>query len=278
MKKKKRILIGITTLIVLGSIVFGAVYLKKQKAGHEAQQKQETLTKEENEALETAELAVEKAYETRDEKDVKKANAAISKLSVNQKKDKKKLTNKMEKLAGFLNQIAKVKAALAKTEKSKDPADVKTAQILIANMTDDFFEKDRKSAQKKLDAIKAKISKEKKKATADEESTEQETDNPVQDEQQELEEQAEQQYQEPQYQAPQYQVPQYQAPPRNPGQTQTPKPAPTPAPDPSDDGGASNNQGSEGNEPAPTPPPNIDQGEEAGNSPDADGTDAAETE
>lgn len=164
MKNKKVVLITILALVILGGISFSALHYQKIEAQRIAQEELEARIKKEKEILNEAEIAMELAYRTRKEDDIKTAETAISKLNNKQKKDKQSLSNKLSKLTELLKQLDDIEKELIKTEKSKSQADIDATQKLIDKMTDDYLKKNKEEIQKKLDKInadKAKSDKEK---------------------------------------------------------------------------------------------------------------------
>ncbi|MBC2135324.1 hypothetical protein HCA93_03245 [Listeria innocua] len=161
--KKKTMIIAVATILIVG-ISFGVIHHQKVEAERIAQEEQDAKLKEEKEALDITKKAIDEAYKTRNEKDIKTAEAAISKLNDNQKKDKVSLTDKLTELTKLLNQLNDVNKQLSKTEKSKSQADIDATQQLIDKLTDDYLKKDKDTAQKKLDEIKTQLSTEKEQA------------------------------------------------------------------------------------------------------------------
>ena len=164
MNKKIVVLIMVTTVIT-ALVICGGMYRDAQRnnqveADRVAQQKLDERIEKEKETLQTAEAAVNTAYETRSDKDIDTANEAIKKLTENQKAEKTKLTDKMTKLAGFLKQISAVDKAIKKAEESRTDADIKAAQDLIDKETDPYLKDDKKAAQKRLDDLKTQIANE----------------------------------------------------------------------------------------------------------------------
>ncbi|HDT9276032.1 TPA: hypothetical protein RF512_000608 [Listeria monocytogenes] len=161
--KKKTMIIAISTILIVG-ISFGVIHQQKVEAERIAQEEQDAKQKKDKDALDKAKTAVEEAYQTRKEENVKVAETAISNLSDNQKEDKKSLTDKLTKLIELLNQLDNVNEQLSKTEKSKSQADIDATQQLIDKLTDDYLKKDKDTAQKKLDEIKIQLATEKEQA------------------------------------------------------------------------------------------------------------------
>ena len=81
MKNKKVVLITILALVILGGISFSALHYQKIEAQRIAQEELEARIKKEKEILNEAEIAMELAYRTRKEDDIKTAETAISKLN-----------------------------------------------------------------------------------------------------------------------------------------------------------------------------------------------------
>lgn len=262
MKKKNIIICIIVVVIVLGgSVAYGVIHRNNEvKAEQLERQKLEEQIEKEKKALKSAELAVDTAYKTRSDEDIDKANEAIEKLNDNQKTDKTKFTDRMEKLNGFLKLISDVDEAIAKATESKSDADINAAQSLIDKETDEYLKNDKLSAQKRLDELKAQITKEKEKQkldaenkakaakaaqaqqTAQNEANQQaQTDEAAQQNQasnqQAYQEQPQQQYQEPANQSPAQ--PNYTQP--APAQPTPSQPTPsTPAPSAPAGGGGNN--------------------------------------
>ena len=161
--KKKTVIIAIATILVVG-ISFGVIHYQKVEAERIAQEEQDAKLEKEKEDLDKAKKSVDEAYKMRKEEDIKTAETAVSKLSNNQKEDKKSLTDKLTKLIELLSQLDEVNKQLSKTEKSQSQSDIDDSQKLIDKVTDDYLKKDKELAQKKLDEIKTKLSKENEQA------------------------------------------------------------------------------------------------------------------
>ncbi|MBO0421379.1 hypothetical protein [Enterococcus plantarum] len=169
---KKKIILTVLFLIVCGGGTTAYSIIQHNEKVHAqeiAQQKLEVQLKKEKDALKTAEIAVEIAYQSRETKDIELANQAIEKLSNNQSKDKETLTTKITKLNSFIKQIDELKTALTKAEKSKSDTDIKAVQKLLDSMTNDYLKEDKETAIKNLDNLKASIKEEKARLEAEKE-------------------------------------------------------------------------------------------------------------
>lgn len=162
MKPKRIIYSLILILLVTIGITFGVVHQNQVKAERIAQERR----KIEDRNLKVATAAIKTAYQTRADQEIKKAETALSKLSKHQKTDQTKLTTKLTQLKGFLKQLSDVNDSLAKATQSKSEQDIKATQALISQETDDYLKTDQTTAQNKLNALIAQISKEKAEADA----------------------------------------------------------------------------------------------------------------
>lgn len=175
--KKKYITIIVIVLVLIGAgATFGIIHDNNEvKAEQLEKQEHEEQIEIEKDNLKTAETAIDKAYETRSDKDIEAAKTAIDKLSDNQKEDKTKLNDKITKLNNFLKQIFDVETAITNATKSKSDADINSAQVLIDKETDEYLKNDKLSAQKRLDELKALITKEKERQRLEAETKEKAT-------------------------------------------------------------------------------------------------------
>jgi hypothetical protein len=151
-KKNKYIILGVA-ILVIGSSAGAYAYAahNEQVQAQEQKQKAEEAYKQ---LLKDIEDLVGKAYESRKNEDIDKANEQINKLN---KKDKKGYQEKISKLQGFIEQVNSTIKFIATAEKSKTQQDVDAAQKAIDGETDKYLANDKKTHQDRLDKVKAAI-------------------------------------------------------------------------------------------------------------------------
>lgn len=152
----------IFALLISASVAFGIIHQQQVKAERILQEKQETGKIE----LKMATSAVDTAYQTRSDKDIKNAETALSKLGVNNKTEQTKLTGKLTKLKGFLKQISDINTTLTKAIQSKSEQDIKETQTLIDKENNTYLKNDKVNLQNRLNALITLIAEEKADADA----------------------------------------------------------------------------------------------------------------
>ncbi|MFD1902276.1 hypothetical protein GQR36_23860 [Enterococcus termitis] len=147
---KKSIIIGVAAVLLVGGGTGGFILHNNQVQAQQLKEKEEKKAAY-DQLKKDVEAAIDKAYETRKEEDLKTAEEAIGKLK---EKDQEKPKERFAKLQSFLVRIKATDTAVTKAEKSKSDEDIKSAQALIDTETDDYLKEDKKGHQARLDKVK----------------------------------------------------------------------------------------------------------------------------
>ncbi|WPH48355.1 hypothetical protein SHT67_14345 (plasmid) [Enterococcus faecalis] len=162
---RKNQIIGVSVVAAL-AIGGGSVYAVNTQKKAQAE-KIELAQKQEKEAYkkltDQVNDSIQKAYDTRDTKDIESAETLIKQLK---EPDQKTPKEKMTKLHSFLDLIKKTDQLLVTAEKTKKDSDIQAAQNSINNEKDDYLKKDKTAHQQRLDKLKKSIADEKAKADA----------------------------------------------------------------------------------------------------------------
>jgi hypothetical protein len=140
-------------VLVIGSSV-GAYAYAAHNEQVQAQEQKQAAEEAYKQLLKDVEDLVGKAYESRKNEDIDKANEQIDKLN---KKDKKVYQEKITKLQGFIDQVNSTIKLIIAAEKSKNQTDVDKAQKAIDGETDQYLANDKKAHQERLNKVKAAI-------------------------------------------------------------------------------------------------------------------------
>ncbi|MDN4125437.1 hypothetical protein L2W01_13575 [Staphylococcus aureus] len=160
-KLGKKEIIGLSIAVVLlfgGGTAYAAHNKQVQVRKIEEQKLQE---KEDYKNL-TVDVnkSIQKAYDTRDAKDIKLAEEVIKKLK---ESDQTIPREKLVKLQTYLDLIKKTDQLIATAENSKKESDIQAAQNSINEEKDEYLKKDKEAHQKRLDKLKQAIKEQKDK-------------------------------------------------------------------------------------------------------------------
>ncbi|AYG01331.1 hypothetical protein [Lactococcus allomyrinae] len=158
--------------VALATIALLSVGMLSACGGSKVESKKDEtsqLEKKTNDLKEKARVAIQKAYTSRKDEDIKSAETAIKKLSA---KNQKIYQPEVDKLKSLLNQLKATDGLIAIAEKSKKEVDVTKAQNAINAEKDSYFEKDKKSQQARLDKVKQAVSTQKAKVEAEKKKAE----------------------------------------------------------------------------------------------------------
>ncbi|MBO0440526.1 hypothetical protein [Candidatus Enterococcus ikei] len=166
--KKTIIAASIIGVLAIGGGTGMVIHNNQVYAQQAAEKKKESKAAYEQ-LKKDAKSAIDKAFETRKDENITKAQEAIDKLK---EKDQKEFKLELAKLKAFLSQIKETTKLIDTAEKSKKDDDVKAAQTAIDGEKDDYLEKDKKAHQERLGKIKKSISDQKAKADQEKKAAE----------------------------------------------------------------------------------------------------------
>lgn len=170
-KFSKKQIIGVSTVAIIALAGGTGLFF------HNKQVQAEQIALEKKEKADYDELkldvnkAIQKAYDSRNEEDIKSAEKMIQKLKAKDQEYQKEI---LDKLKTFLAQVKKTDELLGKAEKTKANADIQTAQKSIDEEKDSYLSKDKKAHQTRLDKLKKSIADQKAKEKSEKEKKEKE--------------------------------------------------------------------------------------------------------
>lgn len=157
--KKEIIGLSIAAVLLFGGGTAYAAHNKQVQARKIEEQKLQEKEDYKNLTVDVNE-SIQKAYDTRDVKDIKLAEEVIKKLK---ESDQTKPREKLVKLQTYLDLIKKTDQLIAIAEKSKKDSDIQAAQNSINEEKDEYLKKDKEAHQKRLDKLKQAIKEQKDK-------------------------------------------------------------------------------------------------------------------
>lgn len=157
--KKEIIGLSIAAILLFGGGTAYAAHNKQVQARKIEEQKLQEKEDYKNLTVDVNE-SIQKAYDTRDAKDIKLAEEAIKKLK---ELDQTTPREKLVKLQTYLDLIKKTDQLIAIAEKSKKDSDIQAAQNSINEEKDEYLKKDKEAHQKRLDKLKQAIKEQKDK-------------------------------------------------------------------------------------------------------------------
>ncbi|MEB8146448.1 hypothetical protein [Enterococcus faecalis] len=157
--KKEIIGLSIAAVLLFGGGTAYAAHNKQVQARKIEEQKLQEKEDYKNLTVDVNE-SIQKAYDTRDVKDIKLAEEVIKKLK---ESDQTKPREKLVKLQTYLDLIKKTDQLIAIAEKTKKDSDIQAAQNSINEEKDEYLKKDKEAHQKRLDKLKHAIKEQKDK-------------------------------------------------------------------------------------------------------------------
>lgn len=157
--KKEIIGLSIAAVLLFGGGTAYAAHNKQVQARKIEEQKLQEKEDYKNLRVDVNE-SIQKAYDTRDAKDIKLAEEVIQKLK---ESDQNTPREKLVKLQTYLDLIKKTDQLIEIAEKSKKDSDIQAAQNSINEEKDEYLKKDKEAHQKRLDKLKQAIKEQKDK-------------------------------------------------------------------------------------------------------------------
>lgn len=157
--KKEIIGLSIAAVLLFGGGTAYAAHNKQVQARKIEEQKLQEKEDYKNLRVDVNE-SIQKAYDTRDAKDIKLAEEVIKKLK---ESDQTTPREKLVKLQTYLDLIKKTDQLIATAENSKKESDIQAAQNSINEEKDEYLKKDKEAHQKRLDKLKQAIKEQKDK-------------------------------------------------------------------------------------------------------------------
>ena len=157
--KKEIIGLSIAAVLLFGGGTAYAAHNKQVQARKIEEQRLQEKEDYKNLTVDVNE-SIQKAYDTRDAKDIKLAEEVIKKLK---ESDQTTPREKLVKLQTYLDLIKKTDQLIAIAEKSKKDSDIQAAQNSINEEKDEYLKKDKEAHQKRLDKLKQDIKEQKDK-------------------------------------------------------------------------------------------------------------------
>ncbi|EKZ0165100.1 hypothetical protein QUO97_002359 [Enterococcus faecalis] len=157
--KKEIIGLSIAAVLLFGGGTAYAAHNKQVQARKIEEQKLQEKEDYKNLRVDVNE-SIQKAYDTRDAKDIKLAEEVIKKLK---ESDQTIPREKLVKLQTYLDLIKKTDQLIATAENSKKESDIQAAQNSINEEKDEYLKKDKEAHQKRLDKLKQAIKEQKDK-------------------------------------------------------------------------------------------------------------------
>lgn len=151
--KKEIIGLSIAAVLLFGGGTAYAAHNKQVQARKIEEQKLQEKEDYKNLTVDVNE-SIQKAYDTRDAKDIKLAEEVIQKLK---ESDQNTPREKLVKLQTYLDLIKKTDQLIEIAEKSKKDSDIQAAQNSINEEKDEYLKKDKEAHQKRLDKLKQAI-------------------------------------------------------------------------------------------------------------------------
>ncbi|EKJ3581456.1 TPA: hypothetical protein ACN1ND_002710 [Enterococcus faecalis] len=171
--KKEIIGLSITAVLLFGGGTAYAAHNKQVQARKIEEQKLQEKEDYKNLRVDVNE-SIQKAYDTRDAKDIKLAEEVIKKL---RESDQTTPREKLVKLQTYLDLIKKTDQLIATAENSKKESDIQAAQNSINEEKDEYLKKDKEAHQKRLDKLKQAIKEQKYKESKEKEKKAEESKN-----------------------------------------------------------------------------------------------------
>ncbi|EJW9248779.1 hypothetical protein OC441_002377 [Enterococcus faecalis] len=163
--KKEIIGLSIAAVLLFGGGTAYAAHNKQVQARKIEEQKLQEKEDYKNLRVDVNE-SIQKAYDTRDAKDIKLAEEVIKKLK---ESDQTTPREKLVKLQTYLGLIKKTDQLIATAENSKKESDIQAAQNSINEEKDEYLKKDKEAHQKRLDKLKQAIKEQKDKESKEKE-------------------------------------------------------------------------------------------------------------
>ncbi|EPE2274797.1 hypothetical protein ACSG6T_002656 [Enterococcus faecalis] len=157
--KKEIIGLSIAAVLLFGGGTAYAAHNKQVQTRKIEEQKLQEKEDYKNLTVDVNE-SIQKAYDTRDAKDIKLAEEVIKKLK---ESDQTTPREKLVKLQTYLGLIKKTDQLIATAENSKKESDIQAAQNSINEEKDEYLKKDKEAHQKRLDKLKQAIKEQKDK-------------------------------------------------------------------------------------------------------------------
>ncbi|EGO7565916.1 hypothetical protein [Enterococcus faecalis] len=171
--KKEIIGLSIAAVLLFGVGTAYAAHNKQVQARKIEEQKLQEKEDYKNLTVDVNE-SIQKAYDTRDAKDIKLAEEVIKKLK---ESDQTTPREKLVKLQTYLDLIKKTDQLIATAENSKKESDIQAAQNSINEEKDEYLKKDKEAHQKRLDKLKQAIKEQKDKESKEKEKKAEESKN-----------------------------------------------------------------------------------------------------
>ncbi len=171
--KKEIIGLSIAAVLLFGGGTAYAAHNKQVQARKIEEQKLQEKEDYKNLRVDVNE-SIQKAYDTRDAKDIKLAEEVIKKLK---ESDQTTPRERLVKLQTYLDLIKKTDQLIATAENSKKESDIQAAQNSINEEKDEYLKKDKEAHQKRLDKLKQAIKEQKDKESKEKEKKAEESKN-----------------------------------------------------------------------------------------------------